>query len=206
MKLYFARHGETESNLQKRVGCFGDRLTDNGRVQARQLAARVAGEAIDLIIASPYVRTKETAGIIAEVIGKDVLENALLAEKKWPGEIKGKLLNDPEVEKIFDLMREKNNLEPDWHYGDEENFSDIKKRAENFIGYVSGLGEKNILAVFHEYFIKAVIAAMIFGDKLTFDIFRSFFHSTCLVNTSLTICAKGQAVWKLVTLNNLPKS
>ncbi|MFA6376400.1 MAG: histidine phosphatase family protein [Candidatus Paceibacterota bacterium] len=205
MKLYFARHGETESNLLKRVGSFGDRLTDNGRVQARQLAARVAGEAIDLIIASPYERTKETAAIVAGIIGKDVLETALLGEKKWPGEITGKLLNDPEVEKIFELMKEKNNSDPGWHYGDEENFLDIKKRAELFIEYVSGLGEKNILAVSHEYFIKTVIAVMIFGDKLTFDIFRSFFHSTCLANTSLTLCEKEQDAWKLVTLNDLPK-
>jgi len=203
MKLYFARHGETESNLQKRVGNFNDCLTENGRGQVRQLAKKLAGEPIDVIIASPYERTKETAGIIADKIGKSVQEVAFLGEKKWPNEMEGKSLNDPEVEKIFNLMREKNNADPDWHYSNEENFLDIKKRAYNFIEYVSGLGEKNILAVSHEYFIKAAVATIIFDDQLTYEIFRRFFHSTSLANTSLTICAKEQDIWKLITLNNL---
>jgi probable phosphoglycerate mutase len=202
MKLYFARHGETNSNLQKNVVAFNDHLTDNGRLQAQRLAKRITEGSIDLIIASPHKRTKETAEIIAKIIDKDIQEIALLGEKKWPSEIEGKLLNDPEVEKIVDLMREKNNVDPNWHYSDEENFLDIKKRAQLFIEYVSGLAEKNILAVSHEYFIKVVIATMMFNDRLTYDIFRSFFHFTLLANTSLTVCAKEQTAWKLVTLND----
>jgi len=44
MKLYFVRHGETDSNLRKRVVSFDDQLTENGRQQARQVAARIAGK------------------------------------------------------------------------------------------------------------------------------------------------------------------
>ena len=201
MKLYFARHGETNSNLQKGVVSFDDRLTDNGRLQAQRLAARITGIPIDLIIASTHKRTKETAEIIAKKIGKNIQENSLLGEKKWPSEMEGKLLNDPEVEKIFALMTEKSNTEPNWHYGDEENFLDVKKRAQLFIEYVSGLDEENILAVSHEYLIKLVIAIMIFHDQLTYNLFRSFFHSTSLANTSLSLCEKESGSWKLITLN-----
>ena len=202
MKLYFVRHGETNSNLQKRVVSFDDRLTDNGRLQAQQVAARIAGMPIDLIIVSPQKRTKETAEIIAKKIGKNVQFVALLEERKWPSEIEGKPMNDPEVEKIFALIMEKSNADPNWHYSDEENFVDVKKRARLFIEFVSGLSEENILAVSHEYFIKLVIATMIFNDQLTYDLFRSFFHSTSLNNTSLTLCEKENDAWKLVTLNN----
>ena len=156
MKLYFVRHGETDSNLRKRVVSFDDQLTENGRQQARQVAARIAGKSIELILASPHVRTKETAAIIAEKIGKNVQETALLGEKKWPSKMEGKLLSDPEVERFFDLAQEKSNVDPNWHYSDEENFFDVKKRAQLFIGYVSSLPEKNILAVSHEYFIKII--------------------------------------------------
>ncbi|MFZ3099884.1 MAG: histidine phosphatase family protein [Minisyncoccales bacterium] len=201
MKLYFARHGETESNRQKIIGRFGDPLTENGRFQARRMAARVAKEPIDLIVASPYERSKETAAIIAGAIGKEVRETPLLAEKKWPSAIEGKLLEDSEAKKFFDLQKEKNIADPNWHHSDEENFSDIKRRARLFIDYVSGLKQENILAVSHEYFIKAVIAAMMHGDALTYEIFRNFFHFAVLDNASLTLCQKDQDAWKLTALN-----
>jgi broad specificity phosphatase PhoE len=202
MKLYFVRHGETNNNLQKRVVSFNDQLTDNGRLQAQQLAKRIAEEPIDLIITSPHKRTKETAEIVAKKININIQEISLLGEKKWPSVIEGKLLKDPEVEKVFDLMREKNNVDPNWHYSDEENFLDIKKRAQLFIEYVSKLTYANILAVSHEYFIKMIIATMMHGDRLSYEIFRDFFHFTSLDNTSLTLCEKERDVWKLITLND----
>lgn len=201
MKLYFVRHGETNSNLQKKVVSFSDQLTDNGRLQAQQLAQRITEGSIDLIITSPHKRTKETAQIIGKIIGKDVQDVALLGERKWPSEIEGKSINDPEVEKIFNLLREKNNVDPNWHYSNEENFLDIKKRARLFIDYVSQLTYANILAVSHEYFIKMIIATMMHGDRLSYGIFRDFFDFTSLDNTSLTLCEKERDVWKLIALN-----
>jgi probable phosphoglycerate mutase len=202
MKLYFARHGETDSNLQKSVVSFNDRLTALGCKQAQELAERVSDNYIDVILASPHKRTKETAEIVAKKINLNIQEISLLGEKKWPSAIEGKPLMDPEVEKVLDLLKEKNNSDPGWHYSDEENFLDIKKRARLFVEYVSGRAEKNILAISHEYFIKAVIATMMFNDQLSYDIFRSFFHFASLANTSLTLCAKEQTTWKLVTLND----
>lgn len=204
MKLYFVRHGQTNGNVQKRCGNFlNDRLADNGCRQVQQIAQRIAKEPIDIILASPYERTKETAQIIAKKIGKDIQEIPLLEEKKWPNEIEGKLLNDPEVEKIFEPMRDKNTVDPDWHYSDEENFLDIKKRANLFIEYVSSRKENNILAVSHEYFIKLAVSTMIYGDRLSYEIFRIFFHHTSIDNASLTLCEKKDDAWKLITLNDL---
>ncbi|HBT81138.1 hypothetical protein A2757_02430 [Candidatus Giovannonibacteria bacterium RIFCSPHIGHO2_01_FULL_48_47] len=202
MKLYFVRHGETNSNLQKSVVSFNDQLTELGRKQAQELAERIAHVSIDVMIASPHKRTKETAEIIARKINKDVQETTLLGEKKWPSEIEGKLLKDPEVEKVFDLLKERNNTDPNWHYSDEENFLDIKKRAKLFIKYVSELPAKNILAVSHEYLIKMVIATMMLDDQLSYEIFRNFFYFTLLNNTSLTLCEKEMDAWKLITLND----
>ena len=202
MKLYFVRHGETSSNLQKSVVNFNDQLTEAGRKQAQELAERILDIPIDIILASPHKRTKETAEIITKEINKEIKEVSLLREKKWPSEIKGKLLRDPEVEKIFDLLREKNNIDPTWHYSNEENFFDIKKRAELFIEYVSKSTYVNILAVSHEYFIKMVIAIILYGDQLSYEIFRNFFYSTSLNNASLTLCEKKQEIWKLIILND----
>jgi len=70
--LYFVRHGESEAN---REGVFAGQRNDSpltlrGREQAR-LAGRAIitrGISIDRIIASPLLRARETAKIIARVI------------------------------------------------------------------------------------------------------------------------------------------
>ncbi len=202
MKIYFARHGETQSNLQKSVVSVNDELTDNGRKQAAQLAERISAISIDVILASPHKRAKETAEIIAKKINKDIIMSVFLAEKKWPGEIEGKLLKEPEVEKFFELSREKNNTDPAWHYSDEENFFDVKKRAELFIEHLSRLEHASILVVSHEYVIKMIMAVMMHGDRLSYEIFRNFFRFTSLGNASITLCEKEQDGWKLITLND----
>ncbi len=201
MKIYFVRHGQTTANKQNRVVHFDDRLNEMGQKQALELAEHLAVVPLDVVLVSPHKRTMETAEIIAKKLNKETQEIPLLGEKKWSSEIEGKVLDDPEVEKILNLLREKNATDPTWHYSDEENFSDIKKRANDFIDYVSTVEHENILAVSHEYFIKMVIATMMHGESLSFEIFRDFYIFTFLDNASLTYCEKKENTWKLMTLN-----
>ena len=57
MKLYVARHGETEWNrLNKVCGRTDSHLTDKGLQQAQLLAERLDSCSIDVIIASPLSR------------------------------------------------------------------------------------------------------------------------------------------------------
>lgn len=202
MKLYFVRHGETNSNIQKVVVNFNDKLTTIGCEQSKKLAERISELSIDIILSSPHKRTQETAEIIAKVINKKIEFTPLLGEKKWPSKLEGKSLKDPEVENFFELSGNKNNTDPTWHYSDEENFVDIKKRAGLFLEYISGLEYENILVVSHEYFIKIIIVTMMHGDQLSYEIFKNFFSFTSLSNTSLTLCEKNQDLWRLITLND----
>ncbi len=71
---YFAiRHGESLSNAKEivanTVGHEYDRLSDVGKEQVRKAAAQLAGNNIDVIITSDFVRAKETAEIAADVFG-----------------------------------------------------------------------------------------------------------------------------------------
>lgn len=87
----FLRHGESIGNAQSRWQGQSDyALTDKGRAQARALAERwkAEGETFDLILASPLVRARETAQIIASAVGAKVEVEAILMERHI-GEMEG---------------------------------------------------------------------------------------------------------------------
>jgi broad specificity phosphatase PhoE len=75
--LTLLRHGESVGNVENRLQGLSDfPLSDEGRAQARKLAARWKAEGIffDSVIASPLSRALETAQIIAAELGLTNLE------------------------------------------------------------------------------------------------------------------------------------
>ena len=65
-------------------------LTDEGRAQVREVAEWLAplGEAVDAVVASPVRRTRESAEILAERLGLDLVEEPGFAEMEfgaWDG-------------------------------------------------------------------------------------------------------------------------
>ena len=64
MKLYVARHGETEWNSRDIISGVTDiELSEKGRSQARELAEKISAENTDIgvIICSPMKRAGHTA-------------------------------------------------------------------------------------------------------------------------------------------------
>ena len=84
MKLYVARHGETEWNAQGRIcGRTDIPLTERGEAQAKALAEKMADKGIDLIIASPMIRARQTAAAVSQEIGIPVLTDDRLIEQDY---------------------------------------------------------------------------------------------------------------------------
>ncbi|MCW2256362.1 putative phosphoglycerate mutase [Providencia alcalifaciens] len=81
LQVYLVRHGETEWNVARRIqGQSDSPLTATGRLQARQVAERIKSEGITHIITSDMGRTRETAQIIAEVCGCEIITEPRLRE------------------------------------------------------------------------------------------------------------------------------
>jgi probable phosphoglycerate mutase len=66
-RIFLVRHGATVLTAEDRfAGATDVELSDEGREQARRLAARLSFEKIAAVYASPLGRTVETASILAE--------------------------------------------------------------------------------------------------------------------------------------------
>jgi 2,3-bisphosphoglycerate-dependent phosphoglycerate mutase len=98
-RIILARHGETDWNRERRWQGHSDRpLNDTGREQAEALAAQLADEPIAAVYSSDLMRAYETARIVSERLGLDVVTVPGLRERRfgsWEG------LQDVDVERLF---------------------------------------------------------------------------------------------------------
>ena len=72
--VYHVEHGDTEYDAQdKAQGLIDSGLNDAGRRQARAAGQLLKGRGIECIYSSPMLRARQTAGIIAKIIGAKVI-------------------------------------------------------------------------------------------------------------------------------------
>lgn len=89
MRLYIIRHGETDHNRNRVMQGHGHNpLNDRGIAQIARLAARLAEERVDRIIASDLLRTVMTGAIIAARTGSPMSYDPVLRERN-PGDLTG---------------------------------------------------------------------------------------------------------------------
>ena len=73
-RIILARHGETDWNLERRWQGHSDRpLKETGGDQVEEIAEQLAGEPISAVYSSDLVRAHETARIVADRLGLDVV-------------------------------------------------------------------------------------------------------------------------------------
>lgn len=95
MKIYVARHGQTQWNVDNiTCGRSDIPLTEEGLAQAQLLAEKAAEYDLDLIIASPMLRARQTAQAVADKCGIPVILEERLMEQDY-GIYDGKSRFDP---------------------------------------------------------------------------------------------------------------
>jgi len=162
------RHGETVLNVaKKRQGPDGG-LSEQGIQQVVEISQRLKNIKFNKVFCSPFQRTKETFEIINKEIHlstKKVCFTKLLTERKNPTNIIGKDYDDEVVKQFINVM-DKSYHDPDLRIYDEENFSDLKKRALECQKYLKKFGGKKNLCITHGIFLKIFLATIIYGKNL----------------------------------------
>ena len=147
---YFVmRHGQAHHNVSNivDVGSAENNLTDTGVIQAKESAKKIND--IDLIIASPIPRAKQTAELVAKEIGYDYKKIVFDERIK---EINSGVLNGKTTKDFHDFFE--NSYETMFSKVPEggENLSGMRVRIGEFIYDIENkYQDKKILIVGHEY-------------------------------------------------------
>ena len=151
---WLMRHGEAESNVSHIIdpGNHNFHLTPKGRELAKKSAIELKktlnkkDEVVDIIIASPVVRTQETAEIAAKILDLDVITESNLKEIQVGPALSGR--HDSKYHQEYPTYKSKFEQRP----AGGESLIDLHARVW---GVIKGLEEKyegkNILVVGHEY-------------------------------------------------------
>ena len=132
--LYLVRHGETVDNANQIMqGQTQGELNENGIRQAQEVSEAWKDRPIDVVIASDLKRSIDTARIIAEPHGLEVVTTPLLRERDWGG-FTGRFIPDL-----------KNEVWPD----DIETLENLLSRAGEFIAVGHGIINKAVQAVYY---------------------------------------------------------
>ena len=149
-RLFLLRHGEADNNTAVIMSSSASdkiNLTELGRKQIAKTAASLKGKKIDIIIASPLLRTIESAYIVADAIGIDKAE--IIKDDRIKEIQTGVYNGKPEKEYLgfFKDVAERFEKSPEGG----ETYSDIKRRMGDFLYDIDKkYAGKNILIVSHE--------------------------------------------------------
>lgn len=84
MRLYVARHGQTQWNAENKIcGTTDLPLNELGWAQAAELAEKCGAYQIDLIVSSTMLRARQTAGVVAEKYNLPVITDPRLVEQNY---------------------------------------------------------------------------------------------------------------------------
>ena len=153
LRLYIARHGETDWNVQHRLQGWTDRpLDETGRKQAAALAESLKGVHIDAIYSSTLSRSRDTARTVA---GKALTVNSLdgLRERNY-GHFQGGSDTDTEY------LRRMN----DWNdrLDDGESLNQLLARARESLAQIRREHSAgNVLIVAHRITNQMVLRALL---------------------------------------------
>ena len=195
MKIFLIRHGETDWNRERKVMGIGDiPLNDNGREMVSYLGEILAHEGIGVIYSSTVARAMQSAEILAEMWGVEIVEEPGFNEcrfENWVGMSFDELRDSEDFEKYF--------LKPtESKFSTSETIYDIQRRAVVAIErIISERRAENVAVVTHSDIIKPLLVHFL-GMKLD-DMHRFF-----IANASVTLIDMSGRFLRIPYINSAP--
>lgn len=160
--FYFLRHGQTAWNVEGRFQGHTDiPLNELGLTQAHDAAKVLARCRVDLIVASPLIRARKTAEIVADHLGRPVVFDDGLKERHF-GSLEGLVVN--EIKAQLGLQpheRLVRHLPPD-----AEQWHETRARSAQVIGkWLDQHPDQTLLFVSHSGLFDA-LHEQIFGSRI----------------------------------------
>ncbi|RDY28359.1 histidine phosphatase family protein [Romboutsia weinsteinii] len=159
--LYIVRHGQTNWNiLGKTQGHGNSDLTSQGIEQAKDLSASMLNHNIDYIYSSDLGRAVQTANIVGEKLGIDVITTPDLREMgfgEWEGLLIDQIKND-----YADIYKTWRNEPHNVDIPGGETLHLIKERTDKFISELnSKYDNKHIVLVTHSVTARVMLLSFL---------------------------------------------
>jgi probable phosphoglycerate mutase len=188
--VYFVRHGESVANVSGIYQTPETPLTDRGREQARAIAERAKHIKFEKLVSSPLPRTRETAERIFETTGKQPEYSELFVERLKPKKLQGRKLGEPEADEMYKKwMASLHEGGP--KFEDGETFNELVARIDKTLKFLEEQEANSMMVVTSGYFMKGVLARIIFGEDLTPQILKKLESRLKTENTGISIIKWG---------------
>lgn len=183
------RHGQTDWNIDMRLQGISDiPLNDFGREQARQAAAVLRNYEWSKILSSPLSRARETADIVASVIGYEEVE-----------------ILDALIERSFGIAEGmtyedwKSNYQPGTNADGAETLEELDRRALILLERLANeQTDLRVLTVSHGALIRRIIHLVSLGELPR--------EGERFGNASMTLIEHDGAGWKILNYDPNPLS
>ncbi len=159
-KYLLLRHGESVFNKELRYQGWSKNvpLTEYGRHQVESRINLVKKFNPDIIIASPVMRTRQTAQIFASALKKDVLFSKLIIDFRRSEAMEGKLQEEYAGSKEYIEWLKKSEEDWDFKLSDGESYNGFNDRVKEFLTFIDNrCNKKKILIVTHGDVIRVII-------------------------------------------------
>lgn len=195
MIVYFVRSGESQDDQHNLFQHPSSPLSALGEQEVALLAKHFVDHEFDAVLSSPLLRARQTAEMLVSDPHTIVYDKEL-SEIRHPSELVGEKKDDPAFATTRYLLKSKWSY-PAWHYSDEENFQDVKRRAERVLKQLITSHEEKLLVVSHGHFLTMLFLVMALGKEVTADEYRHFDTFTQMSHAGVTECVYENKVWKM---------
>ncbi len=186
MKLYMVRHGQSQTNLERRfTGQAQAPLTDQGVADARRAGEKLVGLSFDRIYSSDLIRAVHTAK--EAIPGCEPIQLPLLREISVGPKLEWRYIADCEAEYGQTLWEHRNAYDFTSYGGENEEM--LIARARQFLTLLESDPCDQVIAFSHAGFISCVL-----GQVLGIPFNRR--HVTCL-NGSIAVFSFRDGRWLL---------